>query len=629
MVFPAVKHATKMEPPPWPERCGGAPLSFLTAQSRRPLTGNLLIGQPLPQPGGTLHQEHATLDIRSALDDNMYASVAPLSVRQGPARPRRRRASMPEILYSAMRPTVEPMVPPPLPARPIIDPSSPSQLRRATSSPPFRSPRNIAAEVLQSRLAEGQLLSTPEMQTLREASGLADTNLMQAPRPPLAAHRRRASKISFPIPSAAAEEEPSEARGSGRQWARVRALLWRILDPAAAFPHLVRRALSVHRACVLLWQQPALAAIGKAELVAMVCAASEERMPRYTQLYREASNARSLFVLLEGVIEHTASCGVPQGQRVQRCDSGSHEGAAGAWSMRAVVVGPEALSRVPRASTTTALSECLLLRISPHLLSPGAVARELVRQQLPGVPLFSGLPPEALADLAALVGTIEVREGKDVLPVGAVPPYFCILTHGSVAVLMNSGLCAARIALCVCACVRIGRVCTQLALGMTRSLRACACQAHVARCVARLNARPADATLRNPFFGEMGLLANKPAMASVRATSYVRCLTISRTNFARFLSLVPDFEERVTEIGRARGRVNALKVQLDEANAARAFMVSASKAMEVLALPSMQWRERRCAGEEAPDRGLAGDAFALLESKKQQLRARRPPKGTL
>ena len=79
-------------------------------------------------------------------------------------------------------------------------------------------------------------------------------------------------------------------------------------------------------------------------------------MPRYTQLYREAADARSLFVLLDGVVEHTASNGVPSGQRVQRCD-GAVVGATGAWSKSVVVVGLEALSRVPRDTTATTLKE--------------------------------------------------------------------------------------------------------------------------------------------------------------------------------------------------------------------------------------------------------------------------------
>lgn len=181
----------------------------------------------------------------------------------------------------------------------------------------------------------------------------------------------------------------------------------------------------------------------------------------------------------------------------------------------------------------------------------------------------------------------QVAEGEDVLQLDVVPAHFCILTHGSVAVVLSSGLC-----------------------------------------VARLNARPADATCRNPFFGEMGLLANKPAVASVRATSAVRCLTISRANFARFLGLVPDFEERVSEIGRARGRENDLKLKLEEAEASRANMLATDKAMEVLALPSMQQRERRRTDDDFSG-GLASEAAAVLFTKKLQTRARRPPKGTL
>ena len=111
-----------------------------------------------------------------------------------------------------------------------------------------------------------------------------------------------------------------------------------------------------------------------------VCAGSEERVPRYTQLYREAADARSLFVLLDGVVEHTADSGVPSGQRVQRCD-GAVVGATGAWSKSVVVVGLEALSRVPRETTATTLKECVLLRLGSNALSPDAVLREQVPQR--------------------------------------------------------------------------------------------------------------------------------------------------------------------------------------------------------------------------------------------------------
>lgn len=210
-----------------------------------------------------------------------------------------------------------------------------------------------------------------------------------------------------------------------------------------------------------------------------------------------------------------------------------------------------------------------------------------MRQQLPDVPLFFGLSAEALEQVAALSSAIEVAEGQDVLEV--VPGHFCILTHGSVSVVLKEGS------------------------GL---------------CVAQLHARPADPNCRNPFFGEMSLLNNQAAVASVRATSAVRCITISGANFARFLDTVPDFEERVSEISRARRRENDLKLKLEAAEAQRADMLATDKATKVLALPQMQLRERRRADDDLTS-GLASEANSVLFTQKLKTRARRPPKGTI
>jgi len=104
-----------------------------------------------------------------------------------------------------------------------------------------------------------------------------------------------------------------------------------------------------------------------------------------------------------------------------------------------------------------------------------AAEREFVRSQLPKVPLFFGVRAETLANISGLVRVYKATEGQDLLALGVVPSRFCILTHGSIAVVLGNGLC-----------------------------------------VARLSAAPTDPTLRNPFFGEMGLLSNKPSVAAVR-----------------------------------------------------------------------------------------------------------------
>ena len=206
-------------------------------------------------------------------NDDRYGRVAPLAVRQGVARPRRRRASMPEVLYSAMRPTVEPVAaaPPPAPplsARPALGQRSPpSKPQRPTSSPPLRRPRRLSKEFFPASFVT----------TTSAAAQTPDTDPKPPPRPP-PERQRRASRDSIRVE--AKDNTDDEATGKGALWARVRGLLWRILDPAAAFPHLVRRTLSVHRACMLLRRTaPALAALGHVQIVAMVCAASEPPDP--------------------------------------------------------------------------------------------------------------------------------------------------------------------------------------------------------------------------------------------------------------------------------------------------------------------------------------------------------------
>ena len=112
--------------------------------------------------------------------------------------------------------------------------------------------------------------------------------------------------------------------------------------------------------------------------------------------------------------------------------------------------------------------------------------------------------------MAPLVSVVEAAEGENLVTLGEASQ-LVILMLGSVVVVLGNGACVATV--------------------------------------------PAvqSATLRHPFFGELGLLHNQPAGAHVRAASAVKCLTVSRSNFARFLALLPDFEQRCVEIARHAG----------------------------------------------------------------------------
>ena len=350
----------------------------------------------------------------------------------------------------------------------------------------------------------------------------------------------------------------------------MRRLLWRLVSPSAAFAIAVQQALFSKRMCALLRELPALAGLGEAELVALVTSAEEVKMQRYMRLYREGAASRCLYVLLDGTLEHTASAGgVPQGQRVQ-----SVELAKGGWrrlQVHGVVVGVEALQDGPRLTNATAVSECRLLQFPVLGLSQREVVREFVRCELPLVPIFCDLPAEKLAQIVPLVGVIEHAEGENVLEYGVVPAHFVVLAQGSVSIVLGNGMC-----------------------------------------VASLQAQSDDQSQRYPIFGEMGLLANKPAMAFVRATSAVKCLTVSRQNFARFLDLVPDFEERIKAIARARAKENELKLKLKKDAEELAGLMAVAKAEEVLALPEMHMRKLRDTGDYTPS--FAGVATAVLET---------------
>ena len=67
--------------------------------------------------------------------------------------------------------------------------------------------------------------------------------------------------------------------------------------------------------------------------------------------------------------------------------------------------------------------------------------------------------------------------------------------------------------------------------------------------LALLDTHPADGgavtQTSYPFFGEMSLMDAAPRMASVHTITPCKILALSRANFGRFLSLVPDFKDRI------------------------------------------------------------------------------------
>ena len=82
--------------------------------------------------------------------------------------------------------------------------------------------------------------------------------------------------------------------------------------------------------------------------------------------------------------------------------------------------------------------------------------------------------------------------------------------------------------------------------------------------LALLDAHPADdggaSKTSYPFFGEMALMDAAPRMASVHTLSPCKILSLSRANFGRFLSLVPDFKDRVARTKSVRKKESEINV---------------------------------------------------------------------
>ena len=142
------------------------------------------------------------------------------------------------------------------------------------------------------------------------------------------------------------------------------------------------------------------------------------------------------------------------------------------------------------------------------------------------------------------------------------------------------------------------------------------------RVVARMAARPDDLAQKEdpdrnyPFFGEIGLINNKPAMAYIRATSACKVLTVSRANFARFLDLLPRFEERVQYTASLRAKLQQNRQQ-QAAKAAEAHEMAVrmkvATATDLLASPLMK-RRTILSNADARSDGLASFATAATES---------------
>ena len=368
---------------------------------------------------------------------------------------------------------------------------------------------------------------------------------------------RRASFDSIGGSLAAADGDDGDGGSSlGLElWAKVRKLLWRIVNPASAFAHIVRRATFAVKVAATLKRMACFAHVSHDELITLGATGALISLPRYKVLYREGARADTMYVLLSGTLEHSSgSYKVPEAQRLQTvAGNGGVLYRRGHESSRldsdGVCVGIEVLTGVARTTTVETLKPAHLLqfdeRVIPDDLRAGMV-RSFAESELRAVRLFEGVAP---GDFIEMVALFDIEESDDpnltLLWQGETPDGFYILAKGTVVIEVGGNVVATL-------------------EGMN----------------------PHDAFNSYPCFGEIGLLHNMPASATVRAITKCKLLVVPGHRFHMLLQLVPDFEERVKNIAELRKKaddsrkerqgVGKQDVQLVEAMIAHSNELSAS-----------------------------------------------------
>lgn len=409
--------------------------------------------------------------------------------------------------------------------------STVSSFRRTASIPSCRSPQPLQRRATRrSSVIEANLkASATDLQLRRRSSITIDESPgVKSAEPQPVPTSLSEIRPGGPLDWLKAEEgEPSNAatpaslrslqpnRTGKYLWGLVKDLLWRLVNPSVGFAHMVRRALFTERCAKVLQTMPAFEKSDINELYGMISSAAEifvgrcaarrcrqgHVLPdtprrfrrRYKVLYREGAKAQNMYILLEGRIAHTSLVSeVTEALRLQACTGTGSDGVHG------LPVGQETLTNVSRMTTACAVTNCRLLQFSALDLglSRDAVMREFVRGEIKAIPLFDGVDPDTFERLVPLMDCIEIDAvGTDIIIEGKVPVHLCILAHGAVDIVLKNGLC-----------------------------------------VAKLTAHAPEKHNSYPFFGEMGLLASKAAMANVRAASACKILTVSRANVCRIPS---------------------------------------------------------------------------------------------
>ena len=287
----------------------------------------------------------------------------------------------------------------------------------------------------------------------------------------------------------------------------------------ASLLQVAREAIQNAHTMAALRELPVFRGLGETKLSMLATGGVFRTVPRYTAIYRQEAEARSFFILAQGSVclsrEKDTHAELPAMLSIK-------PGAVGRC------FGLESLSSMRRQTTATALDDCTLIVFSMANISVGeggaaAIAHKVFEHfldsELAAMSLFQGIPATTLRAITHLFELEEYPVSAPIFAEGASGDAFFILLHGQVRVSKD---------------------------GLTLA-------------VLQAGQETVSKQERNPFFGEMALLDNKPRMASVVTASPSKLLKLTKAKFAKFLQEVPDFAKRlkrIKDIRMAQSKIN-------------------------------------------------------------------------
>jgi len=305
------------------------------------------------------------------------------------------------------------------------------------------------------------------------------------------------------------------------------------------------------RALASFRTEPAFEAVSTPELKAVLRIARRRVLPRYACAFREGAEAAHFFIVLRGKLALVTADG--QAPRHVEVAAGAIEGALiGLEALIGGAAGGDDDSMCRRTYTAEALGDCVVLSLGVAELHEAGLLgaqmlgsigtrlfSEFVQSKLSAMPIFGGLEPSVMRELAPL-WTLEEhgQAGETIFEEGDAGDSFYILTQGRVNLSVSGEL--------------LTTLGSEGALGEVDGAR--------------------EEGLA--FFGEMALLDGKPRMAAVHARTPCTLLVLQRQVFKEFLQMVPDFGQRLRSYKELRARQTELNLAIASD---RAHMIDATE----------------------------------------------------